>query len=250
MVSKKQEPKKIESIVRRIIAFYIDSAKNKNADYLILYLAGGKIPEAAVKVLRPILQSMIDENSEFGSGLTQADFDALEQLRGEVEALYKRRAATRRALKEAINSPQWSKTEQAHAARFELKLLPAEDRMLDLLAQEVVLSDFTAEQIRSTFHNETASVVEFSGRWYADCTNCDYGEEWDPAEGNQQEDNPPGEVLGIGQGFMVSYIILYLYAANVPDKLVGFYKRQKMAHGKKVAKDVLRIYRQTQAEKS
>src|SRR5512145_851724 len=118
MISKKQDSKKIESVVRRIIAFYINSAEDKDSDYLILYLGGGKIPEAAVKVLRPVLQSLTDENSKFGRHLTQADFDALEQLRAEVESLYTRRASTRQALKKAINSPQWSKAEQAHAARF------------------------------------------------------------------------------------------------------------------------------------
>lgn len=250
MVTNKQNLHKVESIVRRIIAFYIDSVKKSKANDLILYLGGGKIPEAAVKVLTPILESLTDEDSEFGKGLTRANFAALERLRDEVEALYKRRAATRKTLKEAINSPQWSKAERAGAARFNLKFLRAEDRVLDLLAHEVVLSDFTAEQIISTFHEDTASVTEFSGRWYADCNDHDYGEEWDPAEGNQQEDNPPGEVLGMAQGFMVSNIILYLYAANVPDGLVGFFKRRKMPQGKKVAKDVLRVFRRTKAGKS
>ena len=193
---------------------------------------------------------LLAKNSGFGSVLTDADFAALERLSGEVETLYTERAATLKLVKDAINTPQWSEVEQAHAARFHLKLLPAGDRSLHLLSHEIALSDFSAENIISTLHNDAATVADFSRRWYADCNNCDYGEAWDPAEGNQQEGNPPGEVLGIGQGFLVSYIILYLYAANAPDRLVEFYKRRKMPHGSKVAKDVLRRYRQTTTGKS
>ena len=43
MANKKPDPKKTESITRRIIAYYVDSAENKNADFLILYLGGGKL---------------------------------------------------------------------------------------------------------------------------------------------------------------------------------------------------------------
>ena len=250
MAKKKPDPKKTESIARRIIAYYVDSAEDKDADFLILYLGGGKIPAEAVKVLRPILESLTDESAEFGSSLAQADFAALEQLREEVETLYEKKAATRRDLKKAINSPQWAKAERAHAAQFGCELLPADERMLDLLAQEVAVSDFPAAEVISTFHSGSASVAEFGRRWYADCNDCDYEEEWDPAEGNQQKGNPRGEVLGMGQGFLVGYIILYLYAAKAPDGIIGFYKRQKLAQGKKVAKDVLRVYRQTAKGKS
>ena len=107
------------------------------------------------------------------------------------------------------------------------------------------MSDFVAKEVVSTFQDETDHVTEFSGRWYADCNSREYGEEWNPAEGNQQQDNPPGQLLGIGQGFMVSHVIFYLYASQAPDALVGFFKRRKLAHGKKVAKDVLRVYRRT-----
>ena len=44
--------------------------------------------------------------------------------------------------------------------------------------------------------------------------------------------------------------ILQAIAAKAPDGIVGFYKRQKLAQGKKVAKDVLRVYRQTAKGKS
>lgn len=244
MANEELDPNKTESIVRRIIAYYIDSAEDKKADYLILYLGGGMIPAEAVAVLRPILKSLVDEKPVFGSTLAKADLDALEQLRGKVETLYKTRAVTREELKEAINSPRWLEAERAHAGRFGMKLLPAEDRSLDLLAHEVALSDFTTEKIISTFHNEPASVTEFSRRWYATCNHRNHGEEWDPAEGNQQEGNPPGEMLGMGQGFMASYIIVYLYAANAHNGLIDFYKLRKIPHAKKVAKDVLRVYRQ------
>ena len=245
MNENKLDPEQAESIVRRIIAYYIDWAESRKADDLILYLGGGMIPADAVTVLRPILESLVNVNSKFGAGLIEADYDALEFLREDVETLYTNRAATRSALKEAINSPQWLEAERAHTAQCGLKHLPADDRRLDLLAHEVALSDFTAEEIHSTFQNDSASVAGFIRRWCADCHGRDYGEEWDPDEGNQQEDNPPGEALGMRQGFLASHIVLYLYAAKAPGKLADYYKRRKMPHGKKVAKDVLRVYRQT-----
>lgn len=239
MSNRNPAPAELESIVRRIIAYYIDSAEDKNVEFLIAYLGGGKIPEAAVAVLRPILQGLRDSGFTFAD----ADLDALERLREEVEVLYANRAVTLNLLKEAIHTPQWVAAEQAHAARFGLKLLPAGDRSLHLLAHEVALSEFSAETVLSTFHDAAASVREFAGRWYADCTRSDYDEEWDPTEGNQQEDLPPGELLGIGQGFLVSYLILYLYAATNPDGLLAFFKCRKMPQGKKVAADVMRVYR-------
>lgn len=236
---------RIESIVRRIISYYVDSTEDDEISFLLLYLDGGKIPSDTAEILRPILESLADEKSESGSASTQESFGTLEQLSADVESLYEEKVATRRTLKSAINTEMWSNSEQALATRFGLELLPACDRILDLLAQEVALSDFTANEIISTFRNETSRVGEFCGRWYADCNNHDYGEEWDPDEGDQQAGRPPGEVLGIGQGFMVSYIVCYLYAARAPDGFIEFYKRLKMPHGKKVAKDVLRVFRQT-----
>lgn len=248
--AREYDRRKIDLIVRRIIGYYLDSLQDKEIDFLLACLDGGKIPADTANTLRPVLERLVDEESGSRSVPTRKELDALEQLRAEVESLYKEKAATRRTLKSAIHSQKWSKSEQALAARFGIQLLPVCERTLDLLAQEVALSDFTAKEIVATFRNDTISVDEFCGRWYADCHDRDYGEEWDPNEGNQQEGNPPGQPLGIGQGFIVSHTILYLYAARDPDGLVGYFKRRKMAHGKKVARDVLRVYRRTASQSS
>lgn len=240
----RHNPEKVESTIRRIITYYIDSAHDKDAKDLILYLGGGMVPDGTVSILMPVLKSLVDKGVA-SKAFTSTSLKDLEQLRADVDAMYADRESTREALQTAINHPSWSDAEKKLALRFGLELLPADDITLGLLAHEVSLSHFTAGQIFTAFVNDSTHIVEFSGRWYADCKKRDYGEEWDSAEGNQQAGNPPPKVIGIAQGFMAKYLIFYLYAASRPDKLVDFLKLTKMPHGKKVAKDVFRIYRQT-----
>ncbi|MBE7464976.1 MAG: hypothetical protein HS116_15985 [Planctomycetes bacterium] len=136
----------------------------------------------------------------------------------------------------------WADAEQRLSSRFGLTIFPAEGRLMELLIEEVQQSDFLPEEILAEFYTNPELIAEFSGRWYADCHKRDYGEEWNPEEGNQQEGNPPLNTVGICQGFMVGYTLLYLYAKRNPRSLLDFIKRRRIPHAKKVAKDVMRVF--------
>jgi hypothetical protein len=146
---------------------------------------------------------------------------------------------------EFVTQGSWADAEQQLSARFGLEIYPAEGRLMELLLEEVQQSDFSPDEILAEFDANPDRIIDFSGRWYADCHDHDYGEEWDPAEGNQQAGNPPPKTVGIGQGFMVGYTLLYLYAKTKPDTLLDFIKRRRIPHAKKVAKDVMRVFNET-----
>jgi hypothetical protein len=141
-----------------------------------------------------------------------------------------------------ISQGGWAVAEKRLSARFGLDLYPAEERLMELLVEEVQQSDFSLDEILGEFEANSERIVEFGGRWYADCNKHDYGEEWSPEEGNQQEGMPPPETIGICQGFLVGYTLLFLYAKSKPEALLGFIRRRRVPHAKRVAKDVMRVF--------
>ncbi len=149
---------------------------------------------------------------------------------------------------EFVKQRSWAKAEENLASRFGLQMYPAEGRLMELLVEQVRQSIFTPDEILAEFQGNPEFIIEFSARWYADCNDNDYGEEWDSKEGNQQAGNPPPQTVGIGQGFMVGYTLLYLYAKSKPDALLGFIKRRRIPHAKKVSKDVMRVFKSTGKE--
>ena len=146
---------------------------------------------------------------------------------------------------EFVTQGSWAEAERQLAKRFGLKIYPATGRLMELLTEEVQQSDFIPAKILAEFESNSALITEFGARWYADCHGLDYGEEWDPEEGNQQADNPPAKTMGIGQGFLVGYTLFFLYAKSNPDGLLDFIKRRRIPHATKVAKDVVRVFGKT-----
>ena len=132
--NQQSESDRHESVVRRIVGCYVDSTEDYEMDFLLLCLDGGKIPADTAETLRPIMETLVDQESNSANAPTRQALDALEQLRVDIESLYEAKAATRKVLKSAIYSQRWAKSERALAARFGLELLPACDRTLDLLA--------------------------------------------------------------------------------------------------------------------
>jgi hypothetical protein len=141
-----------------------------------------------------------------------------------------------------VEAGAWSHAERELARRFGLTMFPANDRLTQLLNQEVEQSDFSPDDILGAFQNDHEHLIEFCARWYADCNEHDYGEEWDRDEGDQQAGNPPAKTLGICQGFMIGYTLFFLYAKRNPKALLGFVKRRRIPHAKKVATDIIRVY--------
>jgi hypothetical protein len=135
------------------------------------------------------------------------------------------------------------------AKRFRLELIPLAPRTVELLDAEVAVADFELANVQSLFDEQYECLMRFAHAWYADCNNVDYGEESDASEGDQQEHtNAKRKVLGIGQGFLLGYAMLLLYAKERPNQLVQYIKKRRIPHAKKVAKDVSRIAQQAFAD--
>jgi len=143
---------------------------------------------------------------------------------------------------EFVTREPWCVAEHKLAEEFGLKISKATGSLSEFLREEVELADFDEREIEQEFQENPALLIDFCRRWHWDCEEHDYGEEWDPSEGNQQEDSSRGTPVGICQGFMVLGALFYLYAKKKPDELLDYIKRKRIPHARKTARDVLRVY--------
>jgi hypothetical protein len=88
------------------------------------------------------------------------------------------------------DNADWCEAETRLARRFGLRICPTTPRGLELIGKEVELSEFQPQEIFAELQKDRDRLLEFCARWYADCMGHDYGEEWNPEEGNQQDDLP------------------------------------------------------------
>jgi hypothetical protein len=142
-----------------------------------------------------------------------------------------------------IRAAPWRDAELMLAKSFKLPLLDASPVTIGFLEQEIAQSDFGLEDIKALLSEDRARLLAFSIDWNADCRIHEYGEEWDPAEGNQQEDAPPPQLIGIGQGFLITHSLFFLYAKLNPTGLLAFVKRRRIPHAKQVARDIVRVFK-------
>jgi len=147
-------------------------------------------------------------------------------------------------IEDLLRNKDWQQAERRLAKRFRLDIRPASGVLLKLLRDETGKSDFSVDDVLAVFARQPEEVVEFGGRWYADCSDHEYGEEWDPDEGNQQDEDQETKTVGIAEGFLVGYAMLYLYAEERPEELTAYVKRRRIPHAGKVAKDVVRVHQQ------
>lgn len=145
-------------------------------------------------------------------------------------------------MEDLLANDDWKRAERTVAERFRLNIHPAAGVLLKLLRDEAEQSDFPVDDVLAVFTSQPEKVVEFGLRWYADCGDRDYGEEWDPDEGNQQEEDQERETVGIAQGFLVGYTMLYLYTKYRPEGLAAYIKRCRIPHATEVAGDVKRVF--------
>lgn len=144
----------------------------------------------------------------------------------------------------------WKKMERQVAGWFGLGVSAVEPGsvLLRLLEEETQKAEaFTLEDVHALFVEEPEVLRSFGIRWYADCIDHDYGEEWNPEEGNQQEDMPPGKTVGMSGGFLMGYAFLLLYARHKPELLQGYIKARRIPAAVKVTRDVKRVYAATLA---
>ncbi len=141
-----------------------------------------------------------------------------------------------------VTRQDWSDCEQQVARHFGLVICPLIETTKRLLDQEIAVSEFSVSDVEALFENDRDQLVRFAIAWYADVQRRDYGEEWDPAEGDQQSGvDKTSEVLGLSQGFLLGFAMFFLYAKARPSGLVQYIRRRRIPHATKVARDVRRI---------
>ena len=141
-----------------------------------------------------------------------------------------------------IRSDKWNKAERHLAAELGVEFLEANDTLLSLVEEEVSQSDFAHKEIIDVFEVEFDQVIAFGIAWQRLNEKNDYGEEWNPEEGNQQVGSPEPVLVGISQAFLVGSTLFYLYAQRRPDLLLPYLQRRRIPHAKKVAEDIERVY--------
>ena len=77
-----------------------------------------------------------------------------------------------------IKNGPWSDAEQKLASRYGLTVYPANEKIIDLLGQELDMSDFSQNDIQDEFNNHCQRLMEFSLQWYTDCKKNEYDEDW------------------------------------------------------------------------
>ena len=154
--------------------------------------------------------------------------------------------------KDILEDPQWQEAEKRLAGRFGLTVssAPVGSVLRRLVEEETRLAEFSVDDLHACFLQEPERVIRFGMRWYADCNKHEYGEEWNPEEGDQQDKDRKSKVVGMSGGFLMGYTFLLLYARHKPELLTAYIKRRRIPHAAKVAKDVKRVYAATMAGSS
>lgn len=143
-----------------------------------------------------------------------------------------------------VTTKEWADSERRLAEQFGVQIVPLDGRRIELLNAEVATSEFSLSDVASLFASQRDLLMRFATAWYFDCNSHDYGEEWDPAEGDQQRGaDKTRQIDGITQGYLLGYTMLLLYAMQRPSDLVAYIKRRRIPHAAKVAQDVRRLYR-------
>jgi hypothetical protein len=231
----------LEAKVQTIVCHYLDTMR-RDMHFISMVLDGGRLPQDVVDTLRPIVTKLLTATSGTLVVVTQADADLLDIYHDDVLRMSEERRNIADVLKRTVITSPFLEIEQALAAEFKLKLLPMNERGLDICSREIDGSSFSIDDIIVVASTQCDHLMEFSRQWHA---APDLGEEWNPEEGNQQEDSKDRQVIGMAQGFLIGYALWFLYASRKPEALLGYLKRRRIPHGVKVAEDIVRIYEST-----
>jgi len=141
-----------------------------------------------------------------------------------------------------VKTDIWTEAEKDLASELGIGFLEADARLMSLVEEEISQSDFTQQEIRDVFETEYDQLVAFSLGWQRLHEAKDHGEEWNPAEGNQQANSPELVLVGLSQGFLVGNALFYLYVQRRPELLLAYLQRRRIPHPKKVAEDIRNVY--------
>ncbi len=142
-----------------------------------------------------------------------------------------------------VNEVPWKGLEDRVARRTSTPLLPSDQFEAQALSREIAASQFTEEEISALSLDEPDLLTRFACAWILHNRGIDYGEEWDPDEGDQQptdDRNPTGRTFV--RGFLVTSAIMLLYAGRAPDRLHAYLVARRIPKAKRVRDDVVRLY--------
>ncbi|WP_338688658.1 hypothetical protein [Haloferula helveola] len=144
-----------------------------------------------------------------------------------------------------LDDDHFTQFEERLSEQFGLERFVGDSIVRDLLQKEIEDSRFNLEQLAIYFARRTEHFDRFAREWYRDASGTDYGEEFDPVEGDQQDRRTGREVIGISEGFTISYLLLFLYGTEYPRELEGWIRTRRIPAASHVARDVRRVIRET-----
>ena len=148
-------------------------------------------------------------------------------------------------LTDVLDSPSFSQFEEKLSKQLGLERLVGNSTVHGLLRKEIEESRYGVDEIAERIANRTEHFDRFAPAWYRDASDRDYGEEFDPDEGDQQDGNRESELVGISEGFTISYLLLFLYGTECPDNLEAWIRKRRIPAAKKVARDLRRVINAT-----
>jgi hypothetical protein len=127
------------------------------------------------------------------------------------------------------------------ATTLRLDVLPADSTIKRLLLAEISQAGIPIGDVRAALVSKKDQLVNFGVRWNHLCRQRDYGEEHDPEEGDQQDGDRREAVVGISEGFGITYALFVIHAAIGKKDLVSYLRRRRIPHAKNTAADILSL---------
>jgi hypothetical protein len=119
------------------------------------------------------------------------------------------------------------------------------DLVLDILVNELQLASLTLERIETLLSTNADLLIAFGVALLRGETPLPEEQEHDPEEGDQTEGTGPGESLGLGRGFSLSYVC-YLYFLMSADTapLLRYLDAKRVPDVKRFAGRLRRYYQE------
>ena len=140
-----------------------------------------------------------------------------------------------------LTLPEVKEIDRSVGDALGFRVIPAESASKWHLLAEVSQAGLPVEEVAATLESRKEAIIAFGIRWNRRCSQVDHGEEFDPREGDQQDDSRQRTVVGLSEGAAVTYALYLIYAAIGMKDLTAYLKRRRMPHASKVAMDIINV---------
>lgn len=112
---------------------------------------------------------------------------------------------------------------------------------------DISVSGLTSAEIEQYLILHKEAVIRFGIRFFGDQSAT--SEEQEYAEGEEQDPAEGAQVLGLGNGIGIRMAIYHNFLTNrTPADLLAYLKNRRIPHAAKFAKDLARIYAESQPD--